>query len=259
MGLLRVYCRAVTPLLDGSPVGLLISGAIVAMILGLGLLMLAPTIKARSPTIPIAGLLLVSPVAVVVIDGARWSTEALIGLAVLVGTGLVVPEHYPPFVKGAASIPGAAVLSIGTDNRTAVFLLVGIPVLSTAVARFEDGHDYEHGLSAMCAAIAGGGVFLTVPDTENTALLAGAGIVVGLLVLAEPRLTLGWSRYTWAGAFFLALAVDGAPRTTATIGGIAALGLILIDPVVRAITKVGRGLLAPRLRGHLQEPHRSFR
>ena len=69
--------------------------------------------------------------------------------------------------------------------------MVVVPIVSTAIATFEAGHDYEHGLATMCAAIATGGAFLTVPDTEHVALLAGAGTVVGVLVLLEPRLALG--------------------------------------------------------------------
>ena len=122
-------------------------------------------------------------------------------------------------------------------------MLILTLVVVVAVAMFEGGHDYEYSLSPMCAAIAGGGAFLSLPDTEHIAVVAGAGVAVGLLVLAEPRLTLGASRAVWAGAFLWVVVVDGVGRVTGVIGGIGALGLLLIDPAVRSNLAVNRGLL----------------
>ena len=89
-------------------------------------------------------------------------------------------------------MPGAAILAIGVDGVAFLLIVVVVPIVSTAIATFEAGHDYEHGLATMCAAIATGGAFLTVPDTEHVALLAGAGTVVGVLVFAGTSPGTGW-------------------------------------------------------------------
>ncbi len=222
--------------------GLLITGAVVAAIaifIGLALARRMGWLAIA----PIAGFVLALPLAVVTTDAQPQAMWGLAGLVALVVTGRVVPDSLAPALKGLASLPGAVLLSITQPLGTGAIIVLGVPLLVAAVARFEDGHDYEHGLSAICAAVAGGGAFLTVPDTEHTALLAGAGVIVGVLVIAQPGVTLGSSMFVWAGAFLWAVAIDGEPRTTGLIGAIGALGLLLIDPITRAFVPVVRGLL----------------
>jgi len=193
--------------------------------------------------LPVAGLALVVPLAAVRIEGELLPTEVLAGLALLLVAGLWRPRE--PTVAGriVSSVPGAALLALGSDGVAVVVVLVAVPVLTAALTIFESGHDYEHGLAPMCAAIAGGGAFLTVPDTEHVALIAGAGVVVGLAVVIAPRLALGMSGPLWAGAFVWAVAIDGTGRAAAVVGALGALGLLIIDPAVRSNVRIHRGLL----------------
>ena len=235
---------AVTPLLDGSAVGLLITGAVVAGALGvvaIGASLLIPRFRIAR-LIPFGGLLLAVPLLIVNTDARDLPTLAYVGFGLLAVAGAAVPFRMSSLVHGAAAIPGAALLAVDVPDPGRGLMLL-IPLLVVATHRFEEGHDYEPGITTMCATIAGGGAFLTVPDTEHMALVAGAGVAVGLLVLADPRLALHMSRSVWVGAFVFSVALDGVGRATGVIGAIGALGLLLIDPVVRTNLSVHRGLL----------------
>ena len=234
-----------TPLLDGTAVGLLVTGATVGgvlAVLAMGIARYVPRWRG-SAQIPLGGLLLTVPLVVVTFAGSAVGPSTTAGLSVLLITGYAIPRHLPPLVRGAASVPGAAILAIGVDGVAFLLIVVVVPIVSTAIATFEAGHDYEHGLATMCAAIATGGAFLTVPDTEHVALLAGAGTVVGVLVLLEPRLALGGSSLAFTGAFVWAVSIDGAARATSVVGALGALGLLAIDPAVRLNVSLYRGLL----------------
>ena len=215
-----------------------------AVVLGafaLGVCRLVP--RWRFGGIPIGGVLLIIPLLIVESDGQRMGSLGFAGIAALVVGGLVIPRHLTPLAHGAAAVPGAALLAFDTSGPSVAVILILTPIVVTAVADFEDGHDHEHGLSLMCAAIAGGGAFLTLPDTEHIALIAGAGVAVGLYVFVEPRLTLGLSRGLWVGGFMWALATDGVGRAASVVGALGALGLLMIDPAVRSNIQLHRGLL----------------
>ena len=234
-----------TPFLDGTYAGLLLTGIALGGILGalaIGVGQAVPRWRG-SVGIPLGGLALALPLAIVATGDQSLPTTVLAGLGMLLVTGFLVPRRAQPLVHGAASIPGAVVLAIGTEEIALLLVVMITPILVTAVAMFGDGHDYEHGLATICAAIAGGGAFLTVPDTEHAAVLAGAGAAVGLVVFVQPRLALQGSAMVWCGAFVWTVAVDGAPRATSIVGALGALGVLAIDPAVRSYISIHRGLL----------------
>lgn len=233
-----------TALLDGSAWGLLLTGAVLAMALGAALLgasIWVPRWAGRC--IPLAGVVLVAPLVIVESDGRVLSLLGLGGLGALLIAGFSVPADRPIVWHGAATVPGALMLGLDGVGATAALVFVGVPVGAAAIRMFERGHDYEHGLAAIAAAIAGGGAFLTVPDTEHIALIAGAGVAVGVLVIAVPRFGLGGSGPVWLGAFLWAVAVDGSARVAGIVGALGALGVLVIDPLVRSNLRLHRGLL----------------
>lgn len=231
-------------MLEGSAVGLLLTGAAlgaVALAVLVALSRFIPSWRGNSG-IPIAGLVLSLPM-LVVDSGVRPSATALLGLALLVLAGAWPLESRELPVRVVASIPGTALLTVGTPSDAAVLVALGVPVLVAALTVFEEGHDYEPGLAGMCAAIAGGGAFLTVPDTEHMALIAGAGVAVGVATFAVPKVGLGLSGPVWVGAFLWAVAIDGEARMRAIVGAVGALALLAIDPAVRTHVRIRRGLL----------------
>lgn len=252
----RLYCRFVTPLLDGSAVGLLATGAAIGAVL----MVLGTVLAGRLPArrlwgIPISGVAMAVPVAIVTTDAAPLGALGIGGLALLLLAGAVLPANRPALVHGAASIPGAALLAAAADGWGIVLVIVGVPILVVAASRFEGGHRQLPGLSGVVAAIATGGAFLTVPDTEHVALMAGGAIVVGLATFVRPKLTLGASGAVWAGAFVWSVAIDGSGRAAGIVGALGALGLLVLDPAVRVNLHVDRGLVmylpAPSARARL--------
>ncbi len=239
----RLYCRVVTPFLEGSALGLLATGAAVgAAVVGVGSFLIS-RLRARRPWgAPVAGLAMAVPIALVATDGASLGLLGTAGLFLLLLSGVLVPGSRPALVHGLAAIPGASLMAFSTEGWGLVLVIVGAPIVVVAVASFESGHREQPALSAMGAAIAAGGAFLTVPDTEHVSLLAGAAVVVGLGALVHPPLTLGASGPVWAGAFMWSVAIDGSPRTTGIVGALGALGLLVVDPAVRVNLTIDRGL-----------------
>ena len=232
------------PLLDGSAVGLLITGAALGLALGTFALVFGSTIKRWTGRgIPLAGLALAVPLLLVSTGGPGFTPLGYAGFGALVVAGIALRSDFPALVHGAAAIPGATLLAFDNGGPAAAVILLGVPIGVVALSRFDSAHDYEHGLAPMCAAIAGGGAFLTLPDTEHIAVIAGAGVAVGTLVFLVPRFAMGGSRGVWLGAFFWAVATDGVGRTSGLVGAIGVIGLLVIDPVVRTNISLHRGIL----------------
>jgi hypothetical protein len=84
------------------------------------------------------------------------------------------------------------------------------------------------------------GLYATVPDTELVLVLLGAAIPITLLAWPRVRARLGaGGAYASIGLFLWIATLEGAGRPGSTVGGVAALALLVTEPVGR--------LLAPRL------------
>lgn len=166
-----------------------------------------------------------------------------VGLAVLGTTGWLTARRRAA-TQVVAALPGAVILarSIDLDGGPAWVrpsVVAAVAVGGVLVASF-DGADRRGGLSPLLVAVSALGAYVTTPDTEHVVVLAGAALPVALLAWWRPPLSLGpVGSVLTVAVFTWAVAVDGAARSSAVVGGIACLGLLVVAPLVRRRPRPG--------------------
>lgn len=195
--------------------------------------------------IPILG------VAVVVFTAALATTRRSLPDTVLLGVGLLLvlpfltPRRPDQRWRVLASIPGAAVLAFAApagEGGLELVALVGIPVLGGLVATFDEANS-PPSLAAIGMAAATGAAFLSLPDTQNIAGMAGIATVMGAGALVLPRLALGASVYSWMGLLIWIATADGSARSAAVVGTIGAMAILVIEPALRVARHQVHGIL----------------
>lgn len=193
------------------------------------------------------------------------------GLVVLATTGWLTAGRRAP-TRAVASLPGALMVARSVDLdggpgwvRPAVVLIVaaggalvagfdrvsGERRAGSAVAPsagFEDGEldppekgsaagrmARRVGLSPVLLVVSAAGAYATTPETEHVVVLLGAALPVAVLAWWRPPLTLGRVGSLLVVALMAwVVAVDGAARPGAVVGGLACLGLLVILPALPA-------------------------
>jgi hypothetical protein len=242
---------AITDLLndDGFRTGLVL-GLVAAAAVGLA------AVIAR-PVRPWAGLAFGAATVVAMAD--RFSDadrfpvtgELVAGLAVLAAGG-VLTARWHLLVRMAAAVPGAVIVARSTEltdvadltvPRWAVPTIVVVTVVGGALAGECDRVLGRHGLPPVMLAATVLGVYATTPDTEHARVLAGAALAIALLGWPRPLASLG------VGGSFVAVAlvcwttvVDGLGRPGAIVGGVACVGMLALEPVVRGALAARRPL-----------------
>ncbi len=188
----------------------------------------------------------------------------VVGLVALVVAGALsafVPRSSSRVVVGALlAVPGAWIV-VHAEGMPEIgwirgLLGVGI-VLGAALASDLDRRWRDIGAGPVLMAISVLGVYATVPDTEQALVLLGASLPLALPGLIGSPSSL--SSLGPAGAFgavgLLAwvVGVGGAARTSAIVGGLACLGLFVVEPVAHASTREPARVLADLHRGRLHE------
>jgi hypothetical protein len=198
--------------------------------------------------LPAAGLLLVAGAAWGLWEAAALPPGLVEGLVALAGAGLVAGTLPLPHIAGALlAIPGAWILASQGD-------LVGedwirILVAAGAVAGGVLAADFDRrwsgaGFPPVLLAIAVVGVYFAVPDTEQASVLMGAALPLALLGWPRALAGLGSAgAYAASGLVVWTAAAGGAARPSSIVGGVACLGLLLIEPLGRAIAPRGSSLL----------------
>ncbi len=135
----------------------------------------------------------------------------------------------------------AVLASLAVQSLLSAGLVVGMLVLVVGAAAAAVRDDAVVGRvavtvpGAVLVAVTALGVWATTPDTEHAVVLAG---------VALPMALLGWPLSTRAslgavGAESLTAivswtaAIDGSARSSAVLGGMACLGMLVIEPAVR--------------------------
>lgn len=167
------------------------------VVVGLLVLFVAGAISSRLPARRATGLLLALPGALLVADSLDK-----------------VPGAWTrPLVIAAVAGGGTLVADLDRRYRS---LGYGPPLLALSVV----------------------GAMLTVPDTEHALALAGAAMPLALLAWPRPWASLGTAgSYAATGLFAWVVAFDGAARATSIIGGLGCLGLLLVEPVARTLSR----------------------
>jgi hypothetical protein len=202
----------------------------------------------RDVVVPVGGLCFVAASLLALLRNEGVSDRLVWGIAALVGAGAVSSLARGRLPGGATllgaalAVPGAWLVvhaePIQPIGWIQLLLGVGIVVGGALAADF-DRRWRRVGAPPVLLAISLFGVYVTVPDTEQALVVLGAS-----LPLALPG-AIGWPRALnslgSAGAFgavgLLAWTVGagGAARHSAIVGGLACLGLFVVEPVGRAL------------------------
>ena len=177
------------------------------------------------------------------------------GLVALWGAGAVGARLPNPPVAGALlALPGGVLLVDGASGFpvwTAALLILGPACAGTAMADLDDRVS-STGAGPVLFAVALGGMYATVPDTELVRVALGVALPVTLLAwpFTLARLGRGGS-YAAAGLFLWIAVVEGIGRSGSTVGAAACLGMLVAEPLGRMVASRQRGgryrrLPAPR-------------
>jgi len=167
--------------------------------------------------------------------------QLLVGLVVLAAGALVTARfRWPLGLAVLAAVPGAALVASTSDISnididwvralTFVTIAVGAPL----VADF-DRENARAGLAPVLLVVTALGMYTTVPDTEQAAILVGATLPLGLLGWPKPLASLGApGAAATVGLIVWTASVGGRGRPGAIVGAMACLGVMLLEPLVRS-------------------------
>lgn len=156
--------------------------------------------------------------------------------ALLAIAGLASFIH--PLAAVVAAVPGAAMLvaSIPAEQRPAnAPLIVAIVAIGFLIGQFERTWG-DSGLGPVLIALTVAGIYTTVPETRRALVLVGAALPLPLLGWPVPLASIGpvgW--YAVPGLLMWTAQMDGSTRVGAVIGAAACFGLLLAEPLARAV------------------------
>lgn len=163
------------------------------------------------------------------------------GLGVLWAAGVVDrPSFYRRAIAIGVAIVGGVLLVDPSADLPAwvVVLLVVGPALGGAAAADLDRSGGRSGTGPLLFGIAVVALYLTVPDTELALVLLGVTAPLMLLAFPWPIARLGdGGAYAAVGLFLWVATLGGVGRPAATVGGAAALGVLVLDRVGRALRR----------------------
>lgn len=205
----------------------------------------------RAEPLPVAGLLMAGAAMVVLARVDQLGDGLVLGILALAGAGLVadvVPRcrRFLPLL----ALPGAWLLATATTATqpwAPVAIGATVALGGTLVALF-DRHWRDRPLGPGLLAVSFAGVFVTVPETREALPVLGAVLPLALIGWPVNLASLGAGGSLAAtGLLAWTVAQGGTFRDSAIVGGLACLGLLLTEPV-------GRAVLRRRQHGH--RPHR---
>ena len=172
----------------------------------------------------------------VIPSGLLW------GLLVLViGGELADRTPNPIFVGMVFSVPGAFIVGLSREfpgPAWTKWVVIGVVAIGGPLAADLDRRTARLGLGPLLWLVAVAGVYWTVPDTERVRPLIGAA--VPLAFCGWPK---QWSRMgaggigAAVGVFAWVAAIEGRGRPGSIVGAAASLGLFLVEPIGRRLTK----------------------
>jgi len=218
----RILARTLETLAEG-----LIPSAIVAAVVALMLFAFR-----RRVCPPITGVIAVS----VFVYAIWWRVEPALafGLALLL-IPLLIDAGDNLGARILLGLPGAALIGFGTTPGPVLLdaaVTTAIAVGGALAADTADAHD-QVGIGTLFLVLATVGGWLDIPDVDRILVLLGAALPVALLAWPMPLARAGASAHVWVGALVWAAVDGGAIRLSSVIGTTAALGLLLIEPLVR--------------------------
>jgi hypothetical protein len=250
-------CQALPPIMDAFTDLLDDGGFRTGFAVGLvGTLAVALGALVFRHTRPWAGLAFAAATAVAMADRYTFESELVIGLVVLAVGGLLTAGRHP--VLGmVAAVPGAVVFVTAADLDRPDWMtdldrghpswlpaaVMAVTAVGGALAADADGRLRATGLGPAMLAVSAFGVYFTTPDTEHAMVLVGVAVAVALAGVPLPLGSLGAAGATPAVAVLAwTVAIDGSFRPGSIVGGLACLGMFVVEPVVHhALAATGRG------------------
>ena len=232
----------------------------------------------RRPLTPLralpAGAFLVAVAAAVLVKTGNAPGALLLALGVLAlggagaaalqhrwrGAGDALAERPASWIVALASaalvVPGSVLLSFGPAAVPGpawvhIVVLLATPVAAGALWSF----DRRWGRLALpLLVIAAAGIYATTPDTQQILILLGATLGVSAIGW-WPALRLGPVAVpAVVGLITWTVAVDGRGRHSSIVGGLACLGLLMVEPLATALVGPEYPRVLARLRGRWALP-----
>lgn len=158
-----------------------------------------------------------------------------------------------------ALAPGALALAVAVPVRHPLWVPFVIFVATVIVGGLLHDFDRAHGAQAapfLLLLISVVGAYLVVPDTRMLVVLCGVAVPLALLSFPQPLAGFGPSgSAAIAGLFCWVVTVSGREHESAVVAGLAALGLLIAEPVGRRFRKTFTTNAAKTLRRGLRRSH----
>ncbi len=207
-----------------------------ALAVGWGLVF---ALRGAKRPLAIGGILIsAGTIAALHVLGESINAELLAFGLILVGAGVARALKAPDWALPLVVLPGALWLAIGTSVTDLVWvraaMVVLIPVGGFLITDFEKRYD-GMGLGVIFFGLAALGVFVAVPDTEWARVLITVAVPVTFLSWPSVAASLGVEgAYLSVATLMVVTAHGGGPRPASIVGGIACLGLLLLEPIAIA-------------------------
>lgn len=207
--------------------------------LAVGAVALVPPAR-RQPVTVVTGAMAVA-LALSMFD-APWAAAGVLCLAAAVPLRDQTPR-ISLFALGALG------LALSTPSPTAgLFLAAAIVVAAPALGDVVSARGPA--LTAALLAVSVAGIWAAVPDTEEILLVGGTLALPLLFTIAGglDRLDVTWSlpaSFAIVGPVLWAAVHGGRGRPGSMVGGVACLGLLLVEPAARRITRTPASTRTP--------------
>jgi hypothetical protein len=179
--------------------------------------------------------------------GLRFGLAAgAIGLVAALARPAARPLPVGGLLFAVAVVAGLAVTAAPgpAPDRWGWVLVVSLLVPAGWLLADLDARWRGRGLGPVLLAGSVAGVYATVPDTEQALAAVGVAVPLALLAWPWPLTSLGRvGAYLAAGVLLWVVAAGGATRGSAIVGGVACLGLLVVEPLARLLDPARRSVL----------------
>jgi hypothetical protein len=203
----------------------------------------------RQGPVPVVGLLMaaggalalharVSPAPGRLLRDPALPEGLAIGLVVLACAGLVVDlTGWPSTAAAVLAVPGALLIAATADLVDVGWVrltVAGMIVLGGWCVASFDARWRRPPVAPALFVLSAVGIYFTVPDTEEAMVLLGVAVPLALLgwPLGLGALGTGGS-FAATGLLCWTVAAGGYGRRSSIVGGLACLGLLVVEPVAR--------------------------
>lgn len=221
-----------------------------SLALGVGALVIVAWPRScRTSVLPLAGLLLVGAAAIALgaESGFRAGLGLGLGLLALAGVAAAAIKRFhqaPATFHALLCLPGAWMVaaSAGLDELWPRLLLMATVAVAGALTGAADQAYRRLGLGPVLLLMSLAGAYATLPETQRIVVVLGAGAPLVVLGWPRPLASLGRAGSSAVVGLLAWVAVtDGSTRSGSTVGAIACLGVLVIEPVVRVLLNARSG------------------